>query len=296
MTRTDKIQFVLMFLGFSILLITLVARYGGITFLDANLPPHHLNWHGGNSTGFIFAWFFIALWTFVDPGFHQRCYAAKSPRVARQGILVSVGFWFIFDFMTTACGLYARALLPDIDPVLSFPLLGHQYLPAFLSGLFLTALLATIMSTIDSLSLLSAVTLGYDLFGKTNWRRFGSLTLMRIGLLATAALSILLALLVPSVVQIWYVIGTLFVPALLLPLLACYFPAIMPSNKKWMVLMMLMVFAVSLLFISLSVLKSDSLLDIQYLWGWQPIYPGLFTSLLLLVFAHLIGPGGNPIL
>jgi SSS family solute:Na+ symporter len=57
-----------------------------------NLPPLHVKWHGGNSFQFIVMWFFIALWTFIEPTFYQRCYAAESESVARNGIL-------IFDFV-----------------------------------------------------------------------------------------------------------------------------------------------------------------------------------------------------
>ncbi len=292
-TRTDKLQFILMFSGFIILLIGLVWQFGGLSFLQAKLPPLHLSWHGGNTTGYMLAWFFIALWTFVDPGFHQRCFAAESPKIARKGIFISVGFWLIFDFLTTMCGLYARALLSDVEPVLSFPMLGHTYLPAILSGLFLTALLATIMSTIDSLSLLSAVTIGYDLLGKSSFAKFGTLRLMRVGLVVTTILSILLAWLIPSVIQIWFVVGTLFVPALLLPLLACYFPGLMPADRRWMPAMMGCVFLTSLVFITISIAQSDSLSFINYVWGWQPIYPGLLVSGIMLVLAHLFSGRGT---
>ena len=292
-TRTDKLQFILMFSGFLILLVSLVWQFGGPDFLQENLPPLHLSWHGGNSSAYMLAWFFIALWTFIDPGFHQRCFAAESPKVARKGILLSVGFWLVFDFLTTMCGLYARALLSDVEPVLSFPLLGHTYLPALLSGLFLTALLATIMSTIDSLSLLSAVTIGYDILGKFSIKKFGSVSLMRVGLLMTTVLSILLAWSIPSVIQIWFVIGTLFVPALLLPLLACYFPGIMPADKRWMPAMMTVTFLTSSLFIGFSIAQSESLAFIEYLWGWQPIYPGLLVSAVMLLLALLFSGRGT---
>ena len=49
----------------------------------------------------------------VDPGFHQRVRAARSPGVARWGILVAVLAWMLFDFLTLSSALYARAVLPD---------------------------------------------------------------------------------------------------------------------------------------------------------------------------------------
>ena len=97
---TDVYEFILMFAGFGLIIPFAVMQYGGWDFLAAHLPPMHLSWHGGASPQFIIVWFFIALWTLVDPSFYQRCAAASSPAVARKGILWSVVFWLIFDMMT----------------------------------------------------------------------------------------------------------------------------------------------------------------------------------------------------
>ena len=278
--RTDKLQFALMFGGFGVLLMVLGMRFGGLQFLTTHLPELHLTWHGGNNPATIFAWFFIASWTFIDPGFHQRCYAAKSPEVARKGILTSVLFWFFFDFMTTFTGLYARALLSDINPALSFPLVAHQFLPPLLSGIFLTALLATIMSTVDSFSLLSAITVGYDLFRKPG-KNAGSATFrIRMGLVIMAILSIALAIGIPSVIQLWFIVGNIFIPPMLLPLLACYYPQIRPS-PAWVIANLVLPFAISLLFLVVSISRSGSLTELQYLWNIPPMYSGLVSSLLL---------------
>ena len=46
---TERIQFVLMFGGFAVIIPYLVARYGGLSFLKANLPASHWTWHGGSA-------------------------------------------------------------------------------------------------------------------------------------------------------------------------------------------------------------------------------------------------------
>ena len=278
--RTDKLQFLLMFGGFTILLVYLIANYGGIRFLHSNLPSQHLSLTGGNSWAYIFVWFFIGLWTFIDPGFHQRCYAARSPKTARNGILISVGFWFIFDFLTTSTGLYARALLRDINPVLSFPLLSHNILPPLLSGLFITGILATIMSTVDSLTLLSGITIGYDFWKKVTKRKIDSLKILKFSMYIAALVSIILSILIPSVIQIWYLVGSLFIPPMLLPLLACYYPCLRPG-RKWVVLNLTIPFASSFIFLIISLFQSTSILKLNYFLNIQPMYPGLITSLLV---------------
>ena len=87
--------------GFSIMLPVLCARYGGWGFLASRLPPEMLSWDGGVGVQSILVWYVIASATMVEPAFYQRCYAARSSATARNGILLSIVFWSLFDFMTT---------------------------------------------------------------------------------------------------------------------------------------------------------------------------------------------------
>jgi solute:Na+ symporter, SSS family len=224
--QTDVFEFFLMFLGFAVIIPFAVREYGGWEFLTTHLPPLHLTWHGGNSVQFILVWFLIALWTLVDPSFHQRCYAARSGEVARNGILISIVFWFVFDALTATAGLYARAVLPGLaQPVMAYPLLAEAVLPSGAKGLFYVGMLATIMSTLNTLALVSATTLGRDIVWRLRRvpRHDDERNLTRWGLVVTGALSIGLALLIPSVIRLWYTIGTVIVPGLLIPVVTGYF-------------------------------------------------------------------------
>jgi hypothetical protein len=44
---TDQVQFVLMYAGFVVVLAFLVARHGGLGFLEQHTASH-FTWHGGN--------------------------------------------------------------------------------------------------------------------------------------------------------------------------------------------------------------------------------------------------------
>ena len=100
---------------------------------------------------FTLAWFLIAIWTLVDPGFYQRCYAAIYERVAKYGILISILFWLIFDFMTITAGLYSRAIFPELEqPLMAYPVLAEVVLPKVAKGLLYIGMLATIMSTLNT--------------------------------------------------------------------------------------------------------------------------------------------------
>jgi len=52
-----------------------------------------------------------------------------------------------------------------------------------------------------------------------------------IGLIISGLLAILLAYLIPSVIEIWYTIGSLFIPAIILPVISAYYPKIRIENK-----------------------------------------------------------------
>ena len=138
--RTDLLQFVLMFAGFLILLGVLMAQEP-LQSMWAGLPAGHRHWRGAGALGWqaIVVWFLIGSWTFVDPGFYQRTAAARSGRTASRGILLSIGFWLLFDLLTTGAGLYAMVLLPDLasapgGAVAAFPRLALAVLPTGLLG------------------------------------------------------------------------------------------------------------------------------------------------------------------
>ncbi|MEN8192735.1 MAG: sodium:solute symporter family protein [Bacteroidota bacterium] len=231
---TDAVQFFIMFIGFFIIVFVAINSWGDIAFLEDQLPSKFLTFTGEASPTFIVVWFLIALWTFADPGFHQRCYSAKTTQVAKYGIIISIFFWALFDLLTTTTGLYAKALLPELsNPVLAFPMLAEKILGSGLKGIFYAALLATILSTLNSFLFLSATTFGRDFISKyRNDSGIENLTsYTRIGLIASAIISIVLAYSFTSVIEIWYVLGSVLIPGLLMLIFSAYFPKLKISSR-----------------------------------------------------------------
>ncbi len=275
--QTDKLQFILMFAGFAILLYYLWNGPLDISDLPAHLDAGHRSLSGGLPWQQIAVWFLIASWTFIDPGFHQRCAAAKTPQVARKGILISIAFWFVFDMLTLISGLYAFALYPHIQPLEAYPYLAQQLLPPLWRGLFFTGLLAIIMSTIDSYTFLSALTFGRDMI----WRFKSKTTLnknIRWGLALTAVISIALIFALPSVIKMWYNLGSLFIPPLLLPLLSAYFPKWRLSASRTLFIMASS-FLLSLIWLLTGIWNGNPQAP-QYWLGIEPFFPGLMWSVL----------------
>jgi SSS family solute:Na+ symporter len=291
----NAFEFVMMFVGFGLIVIFSFTKFGGLDYIRTHVSPTQLTWHGGHSMEYIAVWFFIALWTLVDPAFHQRCYAAKDGTTAKRGILVSILFWFIFDFMTTTAGLYARASLPPLSqPMYSYPLLAEVTLPTIAKGMFYIGMLATIMSTLSSLTLISAITIGKDIVGRWKNATQDSIIVQRwtkIGLILSALLSIALAIIIPSVVGIWYTIGTCIIPGLLVPVLASYFDRLkIPAAYAFGALL-------NGCFISTASLISGHIYASNgipaYWFGIEPMYPGLFMALFWWGMGKLEKPATN---
>jgi SSS family solute:Na+ symporter len=284
---TDQIQFVLMYGGFIVLLGFLLARHGGMAFLELHLPATHWQWHGGNPPAAIFVWYFIALSTLVDPGFWQRAYAARDPQVAQRGVLWSIAFWILFDFMTTACGMYARALLPNLaEPVFAFPELARLTLPPVALGLFYLGMIATVMSTIDAYAFIAATTVGRDFI----WRLRGGDEarlpyLSRIGLWSATLFATVLAVARQSVIGLWHDLGSIVTPTLLLPVALALGGRGRLGPRRTMALMLVPA-AVSLSWV---LAKALAWLP-DYPFHLEPIYAGLGASALTWLAGRAFSP------
>ncbi len=280
-------QFVLMFLGFGILLYFSVVKLGSFSDMFSRLPELHKDFFGGFPWQIIIVWYIIALQTFVDPGFHQRCSAAKSPETARNGVLVSILCWIVFDFLTLMTGLYAKAYFHDLAPITSFPVLGENILPVFAKGFFVASMLSPIMASLDGYTFVSAATIGNDLLEPYFRRRnkiLSSKSLTNIGLLITAIVGIMMAIILPSAVQLIYRTASIAVPGLLLPLLFSFSKSFKPSGKS-ILFLMLTSSGISAIWTIMKILGENKILDLlPIIQNTEPMIPGILVSLVISLF------------
>lgn len=214
---SDVVQFAVMCSGVALVLIASILTFGGWGFLRANLPPAHFSITGGNSWGTTLVWGFVALATLVDPSFYQRCFAAKTPRVARWGIVVSTVVWFGFDVCTTGGAMYARAVIPAAAPKHAYLVYALQLLPSGLRGFMLAGIAATILSTLDSFLFIAGNTVSYDLV-PVRWR--GRVAIQRGGIVVASVVAIGLALVFDgSIRETWKTLGSYAAACLLLPVM-----------------------------------------------------------------------------
>lgn len=292
---TDLIQFILMMVGVAMIIPLAVFNYGGFDFLTTNLPDTHLTITGGWTTQMILVWGFLAFWTLADPGFYQRCYAAKDDKLPKKGVLIAIGFWLLFDICTTFTGMYAAAasnagILSVESATTSYLAIAGDLLPPVLLGVFLTGLIATVMSTVDSFTFLGAMNISHDLY-KNIFKRDATdkqvMKVTKIGIVITASFAMILALFFNSIVTMWYTIGTIGISALIVPILIGFFY----KGKKSSVASVLSMFAgsgMALFWFVHGYMNLDSWGWPQYIAGVEPMYPGLLASLIVFSLVNII--------
>ena len=276
--RTDAFQVILMYVGFIMLFGFAWNTWGNPIQMWSELPEASKDPTGGQPLSWLFVWFFIAMWTFVDPSFHQRSAAAKNPQTAQKGILVSVGLWFVFDSLTLITALYGIVQIPDLErAAMVYPEMASRLLPVGLKGLFFLTILATIMSTLDSYLFLSGQTLGRDLL-RHRLPDTNVITLTKWGIFISAVLGVVLVWLVPSVIELWFVIGSILIPGLLIPVLGIYFTQFRVHNRCIVALLSVPVL-ISFCWFIIAIIFPNS--ESGPFLGLEPFYPGLFASILL---------------
>jgi SSS family solute:Na+ symporter len=185
------------------------------------------------------------------------------------------------------------------NPIMAYPLLSDAVLPVIWKGFFVVALLATIMSTLDSYAFISAITIGKDILKpllkiKTNYfnKDTNSKTiiedktknLIKTGLIITSLMSIILAIVLPSAVDLIYKTSSVAIPGLLAPMLISYSKSFTLQSKK-VILIIIASSGVSLLSTVLKIYFAEFKIISQI----EPMIPGIILSFILtLIFIRRV--------
>jgi len=229
--RVAMLAFLMMYVGFAVITVySLINHPPAEAFAELRGSPLW-TWDGGQGPLFVLSLFILGAWTLVDPGFHQRVASAASPEIGRRGVLISVGFWMLFDLLSITAGLYAVVLLPDtlasassLDRLAAFPRLGMAVLPPGLRALFFCGMIGTIVSALVGYGLISGATLGREIVARlrSESQEAEVQKWSKLGIAFSFAVAVAVGLSLQSVVSLWYAWAGAVVGAMLIPLLASY--------------------------------------------------------------------------
>jgi len=137
------------------------------------------------------------------------------------------------------------------------------------------------MSTIDSFTFISAYTLGMDLPLILNLKnKNDSVNNTKYSLIIISVLSFILSIFFNNAIEMWYVLGSIAVPVLLIPILSGLYHIKIKKPKVQ--------FSFPLIITLLWFYHGFNNLDIggypQYLFQLDPMYPGLLISTILFFY------------
>ena len=180
---------------------------------------------GSVPAGTMITWWLLAPAGFIDNMALQRVFAAKDEKSAKGNITAAFLLMIIFGLILMFIGIMARFILPaGSDPASAMLNLSQLVLPKGMLGLLVAAFAGVAVSTASSTLLVCSSTLEQDVYsvlrntGKE--QPASSLLVNRLFVVLVGLIALVLALKVPSVTQILMYGYSVYVPGLLLPVIA----------------------------------------------------------------------------
>lgn len=190
------------------------------------LKPEFKQWDSGNGWVGLVSLLFFGVMAFADPAVHQKVGSAINSKVSRNGLLVSIGIWLVFDAVAITLGLYGVTFLEDplSSPAMLIPRAGFAILPVGWRAIFLCGIAAAVFTAAVNYLLICGTTLGQSINNLMSKRKKSTneITWSRVGMFLSAALACVLALNVQSMIEIWFAWCGCALAALLFPILMAY--------------------------------------------------------------------------
>lgn len=189
----------------------------------------------------LLGWFLsiFPVW-FISIAAMQRIVAARDEKTARTAFLLT-GVpieWPLFAVGSTMVGLYARMLMPELaDPELATPLMIMTLLPAGIAGFVIAAYMAAVMSSADSCLIGPVAIFTNDIYRKRINPAATNQQLLKVARLVTLVLGVLaivIAYLVPRVLDLILYAYTFGAAGLFFPMLGLLFwPRTTATGAFW---------------------------------------------------------------
>ncbi|MCH7783165.1 sodium/proline symporter [candidate division KSB1 bacterium] len=233
--RADFFHGFLMLSGLILLPIVALYHTGGIAEMGRSLfnaDPDLLKVFGSYGFGLsgiisVVGFLGIGLAFMCSPQISVRFIAAKNQGEIIRGKYIAILFILIADTGAVLAGMAGRVLYPGLtDQETILPVLSSELFPAFITGIFITIVLAAIISTVDSLLILLSSAVVRDVYQKVFRPDASQKKIVFLGKLVTViiGLSAFMFSLTENRLIFWFVlfawagIGSAFCPVIILSL------------------------------------------------------------------------------
>ncbi len=165
----EFLQTLIMVSGLVIAVPILLSHAGGvgqsISFLRS-LDSRLLGWYYGPKELVAFGVSF-GLSIAAAPYEMTRFYSMRDERTVKQAIAISIGFQLVIGLAALAIGLLTRVLFPNLASAdQASSIMAFEVLPPVVGALLIVAMLSAIMSTVNSVLLVTGASVAHDLYGK----------------------------------------------------------------------------------------------------------------------------------
>jgi SSS family solute:Na+ symporter len=231
-TITDFIQVIIAGTGVIVAAVLVLGATGGIGGLHQMIEQSPSINDSGYFNLFEMAgksilWILLptVMYTLIGQDFYQRLFAAKNQVTARMASLVGGLFITVISVCPAIVGMGARVFFPELqDGSLAIPKIVQQIFPLGIGAIILSALLAAIMSSADSL-----LTAGTSHFVKDFWIEIlhpksqinekKLLKLSRISTVSLGLIALIIALSVPMIIDVLIYSYTMYTAGIFIPVI-----------------------------------------------------------------------------
>jgi len=223
---TDVVQIIIIFIGLIVALPFILAKAGDIGNVMAVVAKSQDGqFFNLFSQGILFVvgvFIMLLIFSVISAENHQRLYAAKDAKAARNAGIYAGIFYFVILAVIFFIGILGIYFYPALDnPDNFFPRLAVDLLPAWLGGILLSAVAAGIMSSADT----NLVTCGsivvtdfYQQSKNATTSQKKLINLSRLVIIAIAILSIIMAFIFPTVVDLMLYYNSMMASVAIVPI------------------------------------------------------------------------------
>ncbi len=242
--KTDRLQFGILFFGILAVCVFLLINYSKPN-IDNNLLSFPINHNFGIKKLFLFL-FVVGIPYAAGPDMYSRIFAAKNPKAARNGVLITIIAVLIFSAMIAVIGIYAHSFNIKDEKLLVFMI--NHILPSYLSYILIASLLSAIISSADTCLLSASSIISLDIL------KHPSVKSIRIAVFAVGTTAVLIALYYGGIIKTLLISYGIYTGSVAIPLILGFFKDKIEIDNKYALFAMGVSAAFALI---LSIYKND---------------------------------------